>query len=159
MTRERPDPVRPADDEARALAARLLAEARHAVLGVNLPGRPPLLSRIALCRLPGAGLISLISGLAQHHAALRAEQACSLLLGEAPGKGDPLAFPRLSLSARAEFLPDKPAPLREAWLAANPKAALYIGFADFCFVRFHPDGGFLNGGFGRAYRMEAGDLA
>ena len=48
--------------------------------------------------------------------------------------------------------------MREGWLARHPKARLYVDFADFAFVRLRPEGAHLNGGFGRAYRLEPSDL-
>ena len=77
-------------------------------------------------------------------------------MGE-PGRGDPLAHPRLTLAARAE--PADKAALREALLARHPKAALYFDFADFALLRLAPSGAFLNGGFGKAFRLSPEDLA
>ncbi|RMD89447.1 MAG: pyridoxamine 5-phosphate oxidase, partial [Alphaproteobacteria bacterium] len=48
--------------------------------------------------------------------------------------------------------------LRALWLAAHPKAALYVDFADFGFIRFEVAGALLNGGFGKAWRLSAADL-
>lgn len=160
----RPDPFQPVDAEARALARSLLAGAAFAALAVLDPDdRLPFVSRIGL-GLDDRGLpLALISGLALHTRALRAEPACALLLGEPGEKGDPLTWPRLTLRARAEFLPREDgaghAGLRAAWLARNPKAKVYIDLPDFSFVCFHPVSGALNGGFARAFRLTAADLA
>jgi heme iron utilization protein len=48
--------------------------------------------------------------------------------------------------------------LRALWLAQHPKAQLYVDFADFAFVRLAPRGAALNGGFGKAYALDAADL-
>jgi putative heme iron utilization protein len=48
--------------------------------------------------------------------------------------------------------------LRELWLRDHPKAKLYIDFPDFRFVRLEPAGALLNGGFGRALRLNREDL-
>jgi putative heme iron utilization protein len=48
--------------------------------------------------------------------------------------------------------------LRAHWLKGHPKAALYIDFADFAFVRLTPESALLNGGFGRAFRLSPEDL-
>jgi hypothetical protein len=154
------DPIRPTDDEARALARRLMAGARHGALGVLDPASGgPLVSRVAVGLRDGAPLI-LVSSLALHARALRADPRCSLLLGE-PGddgrRGDPLAHPRLTLVGRAEGA-DKAA-LRAAWLADHPKAALYYDFADFALLRLRVGEAHLNGGFGRAFRLLPEDLA
>ncbi|MFN3938335.1 MAG: HugZ family protein [Gemmobacter sp.] len=162
-TAPRPDPVAPADDEARALARRLLADARHAALAVLEPGSgAPFVSRIAFGLGPGGRPATLISALALHTAALRADPRCCLLVGEPGARGDPLTHPRLSLRATAGFLaaddPGRPA-LRDRWLADHPKARLYADFADFAFVVFTPVSAALNGGFARAYALTAADLA
>ena len=149
-------PIRPTTDEARVLARRLLAEARHGALGVLDPGTgAPVVSRVAVGLHAGEPLI-LVSALAAHAGALRADPRCSLLLGE-PGRGDPLAHPRLTLLARAEAA-DKAA-LRPGWLAQHPKSALYFDFADFALLRLRMGEAHLNGGFGRAFRLGPEDLA
>ena len=49
-----------------------------------------------------------ISRLSAHFPNLEADPRCSLLIGE-PGKGDPLAHPRMTLIGRAEKIADGPA--------------------------------------------------
>ena len=65
------------------------------------------------------------------------------------------------IRARAEVVaaddPDRPA-LRAHWLKGHPKAALYIDFPDFAFVRLVPESALLNGGFARAFRLSPADL-
>lgn len=155
-------PIRPTDDEARGLAQDLIATARHAALGVLDPDTGlPMVTRIALGRTPQGAPMTLISSLAAHTAALRANPACSLLIGDPPPKGDPLAFPRLTLTATARFI-DRTTPehgvLRQHHLATHPKAKLYADFADFSFVVFRAAGAALNGGFGKAYHLTPDDL-
>lgn len=162
MTEKRPDPVQPADDEARALARQLLQGSRHAALAFTDPATgTPGISRIAFGLAPDGCPLTLISSLAQHRRALEAHPDAALMVGEPGDKGDPLTHPRLMLRVRAvpvdRALADHPA-LREAWLADHPKAKLYIDFADFAFVRLVPQSAMLNGGFGRAYRLDAADL-
>ena len=157
-----PDPVAPADDVARHLA-RSLMQASHAALAWTDPQTgTPGISRIGFALAPDGGPMTLISALAPHFAALHQTPDCALLLGEVGDKGDPLTHPRLMIRAKATFIaPDDPARdgLRAAWLAAQPKAKLYIDFADFALVRLHPQSALLNGGFARAYRLTAADLA
>jgi putative heme iron utilization protein len=84
------------------------------------------------------------------------------MIGEPGAKGDPLTHPRLMIRAVATFIAqDDPtrADLRAHWLKGHPKATLYVDFADFAFVRLSPQNAFLNGGFGRAFRFSAEDLA
>jgi putative heme iron utilization protein len=157
MSTKAPDPIRPTDDEARALARSLIEGARHAALAVLDPeGGVPVVTRIALVPGPDHAPLSLISTLSTHTAALDANPACSLLIGEPGPKGDPLTHPRLTLQARAEAA-DKNA-LREHYLGLYPKARLYYDFGDFRLVRFAPLAGLLNGGFGKAFRLDATDL-
>lgn len=156
MTQTRPDPFRPTDDAARALAQDILREARHGALGVIDPEtRGPMVTRVAVL-WDGAAVGLLVSDLSLHTVALRREPACSLLLGEPGVKGDPLTHPRLTVMARAEAA--EKADWRGAWLAAHPKATLYFDFADFRVVRLVPFAAHLNGGFGKAYRLEPEDL-
>ena len=163
MTDAKPDPVAAADDAARSLARQLLAQARHAALAwVDPETGAPGISRIAF-GLDAAGVpLSLISGLAPHTAALRAQPSCAVMVGEPGEKGDPLTHPRLMLRAVAEFVAvDDPgrAALRAHWLQGHPKAALYVDFSDFAFVRLRPHAALLNAGFARAFRLEPQDLA
>lgn len=153
------DPVHPATPEAIALARDLLA-LPHAALAVTDADGTPAISRIAFgvspANLPSAAPLTLISNLAPHFAALQANPACALLLGEPGAKGDPLTHPRLMLKAAARFIahddPTRPA-LRDHWLATHPKSKLYIDFADFAFVRFTLTSALLNAGFGKAHRL------
>ena len=48
--------------------------------------------------------------------------------------------------------------LREHYLSQRPKAKLYIDFGDFRLVRFDVQTAFLNGGFGKAYKLSSSDL-
>lgn len=157
----RPDPVAKADAAATAQARALLQSARHAALAWTDPETAtPGISRIAF-GLDAAGLpLTLMSGLAPHLAALRAHPDCAVMLVEETDKADPLTHPRLMLRARAEFVaPDDRATLRAHWLKGHPKAALYIDFPDFAFVRLRPTSGLLNAGFARAFRLDPDDLA
>lgn len=139
-----------------------MAKARYAALAVLKPDdQTPMVSRIALTTTSDGAPLTLISDLSGHTAALRADPSCSLLVGEPEDRGDPLTHPRLTIQATALFI-QKREPghdaLRSHYLERQPKAKLYIDFADFCFVRFDIREAFLNGGFGRAYNLNAGDL-
>lgn len=157
MAEPAPDPFRPTDEAAIALAHDLIAKARFAALGVrDLETGHPNVTRIALVPGPDGVPLTLISDLSPHTAALAADPACSLLIGEPGAKGDPLTHPRLTLQARAE--PTDKAALRDHYLRLYPKAQLYFDFSDFRMVRFVPQLGLLNGGFGKAYRLSQADL-
>lgn len=156
-----PSPIRPTDDAARALARQLIDAARHGALAVVHPETGlPHVTRIAVATDPEGMPLTLISALSLHTRALRTEPRACLLLGAPGPRGDPLTHPRLSLDITAGFVPrgadhDR---LREIWLAQHPKARLYVDFTDFAFVRLAPRGAALNGGFGKAWQLTAGDL-
>lgn len=156
------NPIRPTDDEARALARGLIDGARFAALAVLAPGTGfPAVTRVGIGMDADGNPVTLISTLAAHTRALSADPRASLLVGEPGTKGDPLTHPRLSLTVRADFVPrggPDHAGLREAWLRDHPKAKLYVDFPDFSFVRFDMLGGALNGGFGRAFDLTPDDL-
>lgn len=158
-TPARKDLLNPVDAGAIALAARLLGQARHASLAVLQPQTGwPQASRVALGRDGNGTPVILISQLSTHFAALQHDARCCLLAGE-PGSGDPLAYPRISLDCRAQRVPEtQRAALREPFVARQPKAALYVDFADFAFWRLEPVAASLNGGFGKAFALTAADL-
>ena len=155
-------PIRPVDDQARAMVRDIMQKARFAALSYIDPDTgAPMVSRIALVQGPDQTPLSLISDLSHHSAALQKLPVCSVLIGEPEPKGDPLTHPRLSLQAEATFVrhgEDEHAQLAQAFLAKQPKAKLYIGFGDFALVRFTPLGAHLNGGFGKAYVFDASDV-
>ena len=121
-----------------------------------------MVSRIAVVPGPDGLPLGLVSDLSHHTSALKANPACSLLVGEPGAKGDPLTYPRLTLIGRALFVrhgaPDHAA-LARHFTKVQPKAGLYIGFADFSLLRLSLDRALLNGGFGKAYRLLPADLA
>ncbi len=99
---DKPKVIRETDAEAIRLAKTLIRTRRYGALAVLDPQTGgPLVSRVGVATdLDGTPLI-LVSMLSAHTQALIADPRCSLLLGE-PGKGDPLAHPRISLICRAE---------------------------------------------------------
>ncbi len=149
------DPIRPTDDEARALARTLIGNARFGALA-TLQENAPFVTRIALAPEDGS-LVTLVSDLATHTGSLRQNPQASLLIGEPGPKGDPLTHPRLTLQVTPEFL-DKTEAAIANYLEYQPKAKLYIGFGDFHLVKLAPESAFLNGGFGKAYRLSPNDL-
>ncbi len=154
--------LRETDAEAIRLAKTLIRTARFGALAVNgLDGGFPQASRVATATdVDGAPLI-LTSQLSGHTGAILADPRCSLLVGE-PGKGDPLAYPRMTLLARARRLErggEDHMRARRRYLARHPKAELYADFGDFAFFRLEPAGASLNGGFGKAYALSPADLA
>lgn len=151
------NPIRPTDDEARTIARALILRARFAALAVLDPASAaPAVTRIALVPGPTGAPLTLISTLSTHTSALKANPACSLLIGEPGPKGDPLTHPRLTLQATATHA-DKSA-LRDHYLTHYPKARLYYDFSDFQLTQMTPKSAFLNGGFGKAFHLTWADL-
>lgn len=107
----------------------------------------------------GSPLI-LISRLSTHTANLENDGRASLLFASV-GRGDPLAYPRLT--ALGAFAPvarqdARERRLRRRFLARHPKSELYAGFGDFSFWRLEIVSAHLNGGFGRAADLKASDV-
>ncbi|QKC82264.1 HugZ family protein [Mesorhizobium sp. NZP2077] len=161
MDDRKKDVIRETDAEAIRLAKTLLRSARFGALAVLEPQTgSPLASRVGVATdIDGTPLI-LVSMLSAHTPAMLADPRCSLLLGE-PGKGDPLAHPRLTLTCRASRLErgaEAHARAERRYLNRNPKASLYAGLGDFSIFRLEPQRASLNGGFGKAYLLDRSDL-
>jgi len=153
--------IRPTDDASLMLARRLVREARYAALSVLEPDTGhPFASRVLVGTDIDGVPVMIASMLATHMKALLADPRCALLVGE-PGKGDPLAWPRITLRCEAEIIkPDTESDvrIRSRFLRRHPKAKLYASFQDFAFFRLVPKSASLNGGFGRAYIFSSADL-
>lgn len=157
-----PAPIRPTDDAARHLGRTLIDGAVFGALAVLHPDTGlPHVTRIAVAPGPCGQPVTLISELSLHTRALLADPRASLLLGEPGPRGDPLTHPRITLLVVAEFLrngtPDHAA-MRSHYLRHQPKAKLYVDFADFAFARLRVQGAALNGGFGKAFDLTPADL-
>ena len=155
------DVIRETDAEAIRLAKTLIRTARYGAIAVLDPETgAPLASRVGTATdIDGAPLI-LVSMLSAHTKALIADSRCSLLVGE-PGKGDPLAHPRITISCKALQLQRGTAERTRAerrYLNRHPKAKLYVGLGDFHFFRLEPERASLNGGFGKAYLLGRAEL-
>lgn len=161
MAKRGKDTLLPVDDEAIGLARMLMRTARYGALAtLDAETGGPLATRTATATDGDGAPVILISTLAAHTSALIADPRCSLLVGE-PGKGDPLAHPRLSISCdaiRLERDSEKTAHARQRYLNRHPKAALYADFADFSFFRLDVRSASLNGGFAKAFALNRDHL-
>ncbi|MFY0690484.1 MAG: HugZ family protein [Paracoccaceae bacterium] len=153
------DVLQQVDDTVRRSAKTFLRTARHGALATLDPASgTPMASRVSVASDSDGCPVFLISQLSGHFGALEQDPRASLLLGE-PGRGDPLAHPRITVFGRAERIADSArARIRARFLARHPKAALYADFGDFAFWRLKIEGASFNGGFGKAYEMTRDDL-
>lgn len=150
----KPDVIRPVDAEALRQAKTLIRTARFGALATVDPTTGwPIATRIGVSTDIDGTPIILVSDLAAHTPALRADPRCALLIG-AVGKGDPLAHPRITLSCMAREIAKGSAGhgrIRTRFLAHNEKARLYESLPDFRFFRLEPAAASFNAGFGKAY--------
>jgi putative heme iron utilization protein len=152
------NPIRETDHTARDLARSMLREMRHATLCVTDPATGfPHVSRIVCQTDPGGQPIALLSGIAAHSRALTHDARAGLMVERQLEKGDPMTWPRLSLQVMAERLPADP-DRRDRWLAQHTRSTLFIDLPDFNFWQLTLQSGFLNAGFGAAYRLTPDDL-
>jgi heme iron utilization protein len=158
---EKKQVLRPTDAAAIAQARMLVRSAPFGALSVLEPetGHPSV-SRVLLATDYDGVPVILVSKLAAHTRALEADPRCALMVGE-PGKGDPLASPRLMIHCLAQPIDrghgNYPF-LRERFARHHPKSKLYIDFADFYFVKLFFLKALLNGGFGKAFSIEGSEL-
>ncbi|MDB5542606.1 MAG: HugZ family protein [Devosia sp.] len=143
------------------LAKTLIRSAQSASIATIEPGTGwPIATRVGVSTDVDGAPIILISRLAVHTGALLADPRCSLLVGY-PGKGDPLAHPRVSIQCEAREVErdsDEHMRLDARYLAQQPKAQLYSGLGDFRYFRLEPKSASLNAGFGRAYALKREDI-
>jgi len=149
------------DFDPKRLAKELLRTIRAGALAtIDRNTGHPFASLVNVATDSDGAPIILVSRLSTHTANLEADPRASVLLA-ASGKGDPLAYPRLTLLGRFARVPREDAGeprLRRRFLARHPKSELYAGFGDFSFWRLDVVSGHLNGGFARAADLEAGDV-
>jgi heme iron utilization protein len=152
--------LRSTDDEARLLARSLVRTSPVVSLATLSPDGFPLASLASVATDVDGAPVLLISALSGHTSNLAADARCSVLFARS-GKGDRLAHARISVTGQAETVDrdsDEGRRIRRRFLARQPKAALYVDFPDFRFVRLSMRGASLNGGFGKAYELGPSDL-
>ena len=158
---DKKDVLRPTDAAAIEKARHLIRQAGFGALAVSEPETGfPFVSRVLLATDIDGAPVVLASKLAKHFAAMIANPQVSLLTGE-PGKGDPLAHPRMTTRCHAQCIDRKSDAytlLRARFLRRHPKARLYIDFPDFFMFRLEPQSASLNAGFGQAYSLKAADI-
>lgn len=139
------------------LAKRLLRSVRAGTLAtLDSETGAPFASLVTVATDPGGSPLILVSRLSAHTRNMDADPRASILLAVS-GKGDPLAHPRLTVSGRLELAEGEA--VRRRFLARHPKAELYVDFPDFTFRRLVVEVGHLNGGFAKAARLTAAEMA
>jgi putative heme iron utilization protein len=149
------------DFDPKSIAKSLLRVIRAGALAtIDRNTGHPFASLVNVATDPDGAPLILISRLSTHTANLETDGRASVLLA-LPGKGDPLAHPRLTLTgAFKPIVREDPeeARVRRRFLARHPKAELYAGFADFAFWRLGVISAHLNAGFARAADLKAADV-
>ncbi len=146
-----------ADEGSILEARRLLRAARAGTLATAAHGGQPFASLVTPAVAPDLSVLLFLSTLSEHTRHLQADPRCALMVAGLPESANPQTAPRVTVTALAEPEPD-PA-LKARWLAVHPYAALYAGFGDFGLWRLRVGGGLLVGGFARATRLRAAELA
>ncbi len=137
----------------------LLRELDRASLATILPAEPagwPYASLVLVAVDHDLSPILLLSDMAEHTKAIKADGRVSLLFDGTGGLDQPLTGPRATVLGRAERIADDR--LKARFLARHPDAALYAGFKDFAFYRLTVDRAHLVGGFGKIRWIEAAEL-
>jgi len=137
-------------------ARKLLRAARAGTLASSAQGQP-FASLVTPACAADLSVLLLLSDLSEHTRHLRADPRCSVLVVGVPESANPQTAPRITITGLAEPAAD-PA-LRARYLAVHPYAAQYADFGDFALWRIRPLAGLLVGGFARAARLRAADLA
>lgn len=92
----------------------------------------------------------LLSDLALHTRNLKADSRASLLFDASDATGDPLAGGRVTVIGHVEKVAGSALDhVRQRFLARQPDAQMYAGFADFSFWRMRAERAHYVGGFGR----------
>ena len=137
-------------------ARRLLRAARAGCLATSAKGQP-FASLVTPACMPDGSLLMLLSRLSEHTRHLMADPRCSVMVSGVAETANPQTSPRVTVTGLAAVV-DDPA-LKARYLAVHPYASLYADFGDFATWRLVPQAGILVGGFARAYRLTAADLA
>lgn len=138
----------------------LLRALDRASLATNLPGEPagwPYASLVLVAVDHDLSPILLLSDMAEHTRAIKADGRVSLLFDGTVGLDQPLTGPRATVLGRAVRTADQR--LKTRFLTRHPDAALYAGFKDFAFYRVAVERAHLVGGFGKIRWIDAAELA
>jgi hypothetical protein len=142
--------------DAKSAAKRLMREARSGALATLMVGSgDPYCSLVNVATATDGSPLLLISRLALHTKNILADARVSLMLDERK-EGDPLQGARVMLLGTAAKTDSVDAKRR--YLARQPEAETFAGFADFAFYEIKLKGAHLVAGFGRIVDLKSSDL-
>jgi putative heme iron utilization protein len=144
------------DFDPKTAAKKLLREGRSGALATLMPGSgDPYCSLVNVATAADGAPLLLISRLAVHTKNVLADPRVSLMIDERK-EGDPLEGARVMLMGTAAVTDDPQA--RARYLARQPEAEMFAGFADFAFYRVTLKGAHLVAGFGRIVDLGSADI-
>jgi putative heme iron utilization protein len=145
-----------ANFDPKATAKKLMREGRSGALATLMTGSgDPYCSLVNVATAVDGTPLLLISRLAIHTKNVLADPRASLMLDERR-EGDPLQGARVMLMGAVAKTESPDA--RRRYLAYQPEAEMFAGFADFAFYELKLKGAHLVAGFGRIVDLTAADL-
>jgi heme iron utilization protein len=145
-----------ANFDPKATAKKLMREGRSGALATLMAGSgDPYCSLVNVATAVDGTPLLLISRLAIHTKNVLADPRASLMLDERR-EGDPLQGARVMLMGAVAKTESPDA--RRRYLAYQPEAEMFAGFADFAFYELKLKGAHLVAGFGRIVDLTAADL-
>ena len=130
---------------------------RAAALATLDENGAPFASYVTVAPAADGSPLLLLSRLAVHTKNLQRDARASLLFVREPGPGEE-AMTALRLTLSGAVLGDDDTESTRRFLAGNPDAERYSGFADFSLYRFHVSAGHLVAGFGRIVSLSPAEL-
>jgi putative heme iron utilization protein len=144
------------DFDPKTAAKKLLREGRSGALATLMPGSgDPYCSLVNVATAADGAPLLLISKLAVHTQNVLADPRVSLMIDERKD-GDPLQGARVMLNGTAAVTDEAAA--RRRYLARQPEAELFVGFADFAFYKVALKSVHLVAGFGRIVDLKPEDV-
>jgi putative heme iron utilization protein len=145
-----------ADFDPKIAAKKLMREGRSAALATLMPGSgDPYCSLVNVASAADGSPLILISQLAIHTKNILADSRASLMLDERK-EGDPLEGARVMLMGSAAVSTDEND--RRRYLARQPEAQMFAGFADFAVYKIEIATAHLVAGFGRIVDLKPADI-
>ncbi|MEM7404950.1 MAG: pyridoxamine 5'-phosphate oxidase family protein [Pseudomonadota bacterium] len=152
------------DQEALETLGTIIATQRWVALATSNKDHTPLVSQVAIAGVAGQPeLLMHLSLLAKHTRNLLDRPACSISMSEPDdGRADPQTLARVALTGTASVLEPGTTEFEQArahYLRRLPDAEPRFDFGDFRLVNVRVANGQYVGGFARAFKVSAADLA